>query len=165
MLPLSLEILKALTKMDPELLQVFGLQSPNCVMERVLYFLALMISANSGLREAPPTRNPSTSGRRAGEISVIGAVKKIQNILTKFLAVSSSDTAAVQNLNFAGDIGRDSLAEVGADVGVGLLCLSRSGDLSGADGPDRLVRDDDLAIGQSARACLTSYFLTSSPHP
>mmetsp|Transcript_11641 Transcript_11641/g.31335 ORF Transcript_11641/g.31335 Transcript_11641/m.31335 type:complete len:782 (-) Transcript_11641:241-2586(-) len=62
----------------------------------------------------------------------------------ELLAVLRRHAAAVLDLDVVSDLGADGGLEVGADGGVRLLGLIRGGDLAGADGPDRLVGDDDL---------------------
>jgi hypothetical protein len=66
--------------------------------------------------------------------------------LTELLAVRSSNTTAVQDLDLVGHGGRDDFREVSADVGVSLLCLSAGGNLAGTDSPYWLVRYYDLAV-------------------
>lgn len=44
---------------------------PNCLVSKIQALLALMISTNSGLREAPPTKNPSTSCSLANSLQFL----------------------------------------------------------------------------------------------
>jgi hypothetical protein len=117
----------------------------------VYSFLALMISPNSGLREAPPTKNPSTSCWRAGKIRInVDEIRLNSRAFTKLLAVGSGDTTAVQDLDVVGYDWRDSFGQVSPYVGVSLLRLSTGGDFASTDGPYRLVRDNDLTANTSS---------------
>jgi len=117
-------------------------------------FLALIISANSGLREAPPTRNPSTSCWVAilkNDRAYISTTRQNRytdsgiNGRTQFLAVGGRNASAVQNLNVVGDSRGNCFGEVRAHIGVSFLCLSRSGDFASTDGPDGFVGNNDFA--------------------
>jgi len=66
-------------------------------------------------------------------------------LLGKVLAVLAVDAASVQDPGLLGDLVADVGLEPLADGGVDLLCLLDSGHLAGADGPDGLVGNHDLA--------------------
>lgn len=66
-------------------------------------------------------------------------------LLAKLLAVLLADTATIQDAGLVGNGLAHVLGQPLADGGVDLLGLLSGGDLAGADGPDRLVGDDDLA--------------------
>ena len=66
--------------------------------------------------------------------------------LTKLSRVRSSNTAAVDDTGVLRNCRGDSLDKVGTNVGVRLLCLSGSGDLSGANGPNWLISNNNFAM-------------------
>jgi hypothetical protein len=66
-------------------------------------------------------------------------------LLGEVLAVLLADGAAVDDTGGLGDLLAELLVEPLADALVNLLRLLGGGDLAGADGPDGLVGDDDLA--------------------
>lgn len=65
-------------------------------------------------------------------------------LLAQLAAVALVDAAAVEDAGLVGDLVADALKPV-ADGLVHVLGLLGGGDLAGADGPDGLVGDDDLA--------------------
>jgi hypothetical protein len=67
------------------------------------------------------------------------------SLLSEVLAVLLADGAAVDNTGGLGDLLAELLVEPLADALVNLLRLLGGSDLAGADGPDGLVGDDDLA--------------------
>ena len=76
-------------------------------------------------------------------------------LLGELVAVLLADTATVDDSGVVRSGLADLLGEVLADGGVNLLGLLSAGDLAGADGPDGLVGNDDLApvldlLGDSA---------------
>ena len=111
-------------------------------------FLAFTISANSGLSEAPPTKNPSTSCWVAIIQCYIYSVNEQNRAArrTKFLAVGRGDASSVNNTSVVRYGRWDSLGEVCAHVNVRLLRLRGCGDLTGADGPDGFVCNHDVAF-------------------
>jgi hypothetical protein len=86
--------------------------------------------------------NVNESGLQAG-----AADKETVNVglLSEVLAVLLADGAAVDNTGGLGDLLAKLLAHPLTDTLVNLLRLLGGGDLAGADGPDGLVGDDDLA--------------------
>ena len=66
--------------------------------------------------------------------------------LTKLLAVASVDRATVDDAGALRNGSRDGRRKVCTDICVSLLRLCRCRDLAGADGPDGLVCDHDLAV-------------------
>lgn len=66
-------------------------------------------------------------------------------LLGELVAVLLADTATVDDSGVVRSGLADLLGEVLADGGVNLLGLLSAGDLAGADGPDGLVGNDDLA--------------------
>ena len=66
--------------------------------------------------------------------------------LRELLAVGSVDGATVDDAGGFRDCGGHGLREERTDIDVRLLSLSGRGDLAGTDGPDGLVRDDDLPV-------------------
>lgn len=66
-------------------------------------------------------------------------------LLGELLAVLLADRATVDDAGLVGSLLADVLLEPLADALVNLLCLLGGGDLAGADGPDGLVGNDDLA--------------------
>lgn len=65
-------------------------------------------------------------------------------LLGELFAVLLADGAAVEDAGLVGGLLADVVLEPLADAGVDLLGLLLGGDLTGADGPDGLVGDDDL---------------------
>lgn len=112
-----------------------------------------MISANSGLSEAPPTKNPSTSCCWAAEgMRILPLDMRYKH--TKFFAVGSGNASTVQDLDVVGNASRDCLRKVRTHVGVGLLRLGACGNLASANGPDGLVGNHNFAGDQSVSTCL-----------
>lgn len=74
--------------------------------------------------------------------------------LTKLLAVASVDASTVDDSSRPCNFGRDLLAEEGANVCMSLLCLGRSCDLAGTNGPHRLIGNDNFAADVSGAALL-----------
>jgi hypothetical protein len=75
-----------------------------------------MISANSGLREAPPTKNPSTSCSLAIRVKKKSeqheCITERKEKLTQFLAIFCGNTTAVNDPDVVGDSRRNRLGEV-----------------------------------------------------
>jgi hypothetical protein len=65
-------------------------------------------------------------------------------LLGQLAAVLLADGATVDDADVLRGLGGDVVAEPLADGGVDLLGLLGGSDLAGADGPDRLVGNDDL---------------------
>jgi hypothetical protein len=69
---------------------------------------------------------------------------------TKFLGISRSDGAAVNDpRRFRNALGHLRLQKL-TDLGMGVLRLGRSGDLARADRPHRLVRNHDIAAKRNS---------------
>lgn len=65
--------------------------------------------------------------------------------LTQLLAIISGNTTTVDDPDVAGDSSRNRIGEIGAYVCMSLLCLSRGGNLSGANGPNWFISSYDVA--------------------
>ena len=110
-------------------------------------FFALMMSTNSGLSDAPPTRKPSTSGRVAAcrpPVSPRRNKTKQDGTRTELLAVRGVHAAAVDDARAPRDDGGDRLGEERARARMRVLRLRRGRDLARADRPHGLVRNHDL---------------------
>lgn len=66
-------------------------------------------------------------------------------LLGQLPAVLLTDRSAIDDARLLGRLAADLLGQPHADGGVHLLRLLRAGDLAGANGPDGLVGNDDLA--------------------
>lgn len=70
-----------------------------------------------------------------------------QERLTKFVGVRSSDATPIDNPGRRSDSRGNGFREVGSDIGMGGLSLSRGGDFASTDSPNGLVGDYDFAEG------------------
>jgi hypothetical protein len=114
--------------------------------------LVLAISINSGLSDAPPTRNPSRSGCVPAIVRQrTWAATTAHTAHTELLAVFRIDGPAINDAHLLRDARRDRLGEPRTRRGVYLLRLCGSRDLARADRPDGLVRDDDVPERTSAK--------------
>ena len=121
------------------------------LLHSIYAFRALTMLANSGLRDAPPTRNPSTSGWAAGREArqSLGSQmreRKKEGKLTKVIAVRCGHASTINNPGSLCDGGRNGLGEVCPDICLGILSLSGGGHSAGADRPNWFVRDDNFAF-------------------
>ena len=110
-------------------------------------FFALMMSTNSGLSDAPPTKKPSTSGRVAACRPPVRPRRnktKQDGTRTELLAVRGVHAPAVDDAGALRDGGGDRLGEERARVRMRVLRLLRGRDLARADRPHGLVHDHDL---------------------
>lgn len=87
-----------------------------------------------------------TGARRTGRLQAGTADEEAVDVglLGQLAAVLLVDAAAVEDAGLVGDLLGDVVLEPGADGEVDLLGLVGGGDLSGADGPDGFVGDDDV---------------------
>lgn len=65
-------------------------------------------------------------------------------LLAELAAVLLVDAATVQDTGLLSNLVADLALEVTTDGGMGILSLLRSGNLAGTNGPDGLVRDDNV---------------------
>lgn len=108
------------------------------------------MSTNSGFKDAPPTRNPSTSSCVAIQTPSELSTSHYEGgeIRTKFLGIRRSDRAAVNDPRRLRNALRHPRLQESTDLGMGILRLCRSGNLARADRPHRLVRNHDVATKQ-----------------
>jgi hypothetical protein len=112
------------------------------------------MSTNSGFKLAPPTRNPSTSGRFESSlydmtyvsIRSLPPTKTIHGKRVYVLAVLSTHRAAVENAGSIRNVSGDSLLEVRPHIGVCRLRLVRGSNLASANCPHGLVCNHDLSV-------------------